>query len=74
MRFQIMVAGMNGAGNLVDDNADLILDINDQNNITYILPTMGGLTIGASYEVVKVQLRMMIFQQWVQNIHLQVVP
>jgi outer membrane protein OmpU len=42
-------AGMSGAGNLVDDNADLILDINDQNNITYILPTMGGLTIGASY-------------------------
>jgi outer membrane protein OmpU len=41
--------GMNGAGNLVDDNADLILDINDQNNVTYILPTMGGLTIGASY-------------------------
>ena len=42
-------AGMTGGGNLVDDNADLILDINDQNNITYILPTMGGLTIGASY-------------------------
>ena len=43
-------AGMTGTGgNLVDDNADLILDINDQNNITYILPTMGGLTIGASY-------------------------
>jgi outer membrane protein OmpU len=42
-------AGMTGSGNLADDNADLILDINDQNNITYILPTMGGLTIGASY-------------------------
>ena len=48
--------GMNGLAGatpvndeLVDDNADLILDINDQNNITYILPTMGGLTIGASY-------------------------
>ena len=42
-------AGMIGSGNLVDDNDDLILDINDQNNVTYILPTMGGLTIGASY-------------------------
>ena len=41
--------GMTGAGNLADDNADLITDINDQNNITYILPAMGGLTIGASY-------------------------
>ena len=42
-------SGMNGAGNLKDDNADLILDINDANNITYIMPAMGGLTIGASY-------------------------
>jgi len=45
--------GMNGVtadgGNLKDDNADLILDINDANNITYILPAMGGLTVGASY-------------------------
>ncbi|MDB9870950.1 porin [Alphaproteobacteria bacterium] len=37
-------------GNLVDDNADLMLDIDDGNNITYMLPKMGGLTIGASYE------------------------
>ena len=36
-------------GNLADDNADLITDINDANAITYILPSMGGLTIGASY-------------------------
>jgi len=36
-------------GNLADDNADLINDINDENSITYILPKMGGLTIGASY-------------------------
>ena len=41
--------GMTGAGNLKDDNADLILDINDANNITYIMPAMGGLTLGASY-------------------------
>ena len=41
--------GMTGAGNLKDDNADLILDINDKNNITYIMPAMGGLTLGASY-------------------------
>ena len=34
---------------LADDNADLIIDVNDQNNITYILPAMGGLTVGASY-------------------------
>jgi hypothetical protein len=39
-----------GTGNLADDNADLIDDINDENAITYILPTMGGLTIGASYK------------------------
>jgi len=38
-----------GSGNLADDNADLITDINDANAITYQLPTMGGLTIGASY-------------------------
>ena len=38
-----------GSGNLADDNADLITDINDANAITYILPTMGGLTVGASY-------------------------
>ena len=38
-----------GNGNLADDNADLIVDINDANAITYILPSMGGLTIGASY-------------------------
>jgi len=42
-------SGMNGSGNLKDDNADLIKDINDANNITYILPAMGGLTVGASY-------------------------
>jgi outer membrane protein OmpU len=42
-------SGMTGAGNLADDNADLIRDINDANNITYILPAMGGLTLGASY-------------------------
>ena len=38
-----------GSGNLADDNADLINDVNDQNAITYILPTMGGLTVGATY-------------------------
>ena len=36
-------------GNLGDDNADLPNDIDDEANITYILPKMGGLTIGASY-------------------------
>jgi len=42
--------GMAAAGsNLADDNADLINDINDENSITYILPKMGGLTVGASY-------------------------
>jgi len=41
--------GMTGAGNLYDDNADLMRDINDANNITYIMPAMGGLTLGASY-------------------------
>ena len=39
-----------GNGNLSDDNADLIDDVNDENAITYILPTMGGLTIGATYK------------------------
>ena len=37
-------------GNLADDNADLIDDINDENAITYMLPKMGGLTIGASFK------------------------
>ncbi|MDC3116789.1 porin, partial [Alphaproteobacteria bacterium] len=36
-------------GNLKDDNADLMDDIDDENNITYLLPTMGGLSIGASF-------------------------
>ena len=35
-------------GNLADDNADLIADINDANNITYMLPKMGGLSLGVS--------------------------
>jgi len=39
-----------GDGNLADDNADLINDVNDADSITYILPTMGGLTIGATYQ------------------------
>jgi len=34
---------------LSDDNADLIADINDTNNITYMLPKMGGLQVGVSY-------------------------
>ncbi len=34
---------------LADDNADLMNDIDDVANITYIMPSMGGLTIGASY-------------------------
>jgi hypothetical protein len=38
-----------GTGNLGDDNADLPTDIDDEANITYILPPMGGLTVGASY-------------------------
>ena len=37
-------------GNLADDNADLIDDINDENAITYMLPKMGGLTVGASFK------------------------
>ena len=36
-------------GNLADDNADLFRDIDDEANITYILPKMGGLTVGASF-------------------------
>jgi len=40
---------LGSGGNLADDNADLINDVNDQNAITYILPSMGGLTIGATY-------------------------
>ena len=39
-----------GNGNLSDDNADLIDDVNDENAITYILPSMGGLTVGATYK------------------------
>jgi len=39
-----------GGMNLADDNADLMNDIDDENNITYILPKMGGLTVGASYK------------------------
>ena len=38
-----------GGGNLADDNADLNHDIDDEANVTYILPKMGGLTVGASY-------------------------
>ena len=38
-----------GNGNLLDDNADLMDDINDENNITYYLPSMGGLSVGVSY-------------------------
>jgi len=38
-----------GDGNLADDNADLPTDVDDESNITYILPKMGGLTVGASY-------------------------
>ena len=37
------------ATRLADDNADLIADINDKNNITYLLPKMGGLSLGVSY-------------------------
>ena len=36
-------------GNLGDDNADLPTDIDDESNITYMLPKMGGLSLGASY-------------------------
>ena len=39
----------NIGGNLADDNADLPgSDIDDEANITYTLPTMGGLTAGVS--------------------------
>ena len=38
-----------GTGNLADDNADLVNDIGDENNITYMLPKMGGLEVGISY-------------------------
>ena len=37
-----------GGGNLKDDNADLRDDIDDESNITYILPKIGGLTAGIS--------------------------
>ena len=40
----------NSGGNLRDDNADLPGDdIDDEANITYTLPKMGGLTAGVSY-------------------------
>jgi outer membrane protein OmpU len=42
--------GFTGAGNLADDNADLVNDIGDENNITYMLPPMGGLSVGVSYK------------------------
>jgi len=47
-------AGMNGGTqsttiNLMNDNASLANSIADQNNITYYLPSMGGISIGASY-------------------------
>lgn len=45
----VITAKANG-GNLSDDNADLIDDVNDENAITYMLPTMGGLTVGATYK------------------------
>ena len=38
------------ATRLADDNADLINDINDENSITYLFPTMGGLSLGVSYK------------------------
>jgi hypothetical protein len=38
-----------GTGNLKDDNADLRNDIDDEANVTYILPKMGGLTAGVSF-------------------------
>jgi len=37
------------ATRLADDNADLIGDINDKNNITYLMPAIGGLSLGVSY-------------------------
>jgi hypothetical protein len=40
----------NTGGNLVDDNADLpAIDVDDEANITYTLPKMGGLTAGVSF-------------------------
>ena len=42
-------AASSSTGNLGDDNADLPTDIDDEANITYILPKMGGLTVGVSY-------------------------
>ena len=40
----------NTGGNLLDDNADLPgIDMDDEANITYTLPTMGGLTAGVSF-------------------------
>ena len=45
----INVLGSGGTRNLKDDNADLMDDVDDENNVTYILPKMGGLTVGASY-------------------------
>jgi hypothetical protein len=42
--------GFTGSGNLADDNADLVNDIGDENNITYMLPAMGGLSVGVSYK------------------------
>jgi outer membrane protein OmpU len=41
--------GATSANSLADDNADLVNDIGDENNITYMLPSMGGLSIGVSY-------------------------
>jgi hypothetical protein len=40
----------NTGGNLADDNADLpAIDVDDEANITYTLPKMGGLTAGVSF-------------------------
>ena len=48
--FHAMTGTATGGRNLADDNADLINDVDDENNITYILPKMGGLTVGVSYK------------------------
>ena len=48
--YNAALKNQNGNGNLADDNADLINDVNDANAVTYILPKMGGLTIGATYQ------------------------
>jgi len=48
--FHAMTGTAAGGRNLADDNADLVNDIDDENNITYILPKMGGLTLGVSYK------------------------